>query len=152
MGNSYVTFSDNIDEIFLGPAQDHANKWSSVFFNWVEPVIAKGMQGKLRKIDDLFDLPECLTINLITEKFQHSIESTTTVFRAMHKSFGKEFYLVGILRLVADLAGFAGPLILNALLSQETSTATGTDVKPYLLAAGLFSVTVLCRNLLPAIN
>lgn len=39
------------------------------------------------------------------------------LFKALHKVFWKEFYSVGVLRFIADLAGFAGPMLLNRYVS-----------------------------------
>lgn len=36
---------------------------------------------------------------------------------ALHKCFWFQFYSIGILKLIADCAGFAGPMLLNKLVS-----------------------------------
>lgn len=36
-----------------------------------------------------------------------------TLLKALHKVFWVEFYSVGILKFIADLAGFGGPMLLN---------------------------------------
>ena len=41
----------------------------------------------------------------------------TTLFRALNKAFGLHYYPLGILKLLNDLLGFAGPLLLHALVS-----------------------------------
>jgi ATP-binding cassette subfamily C (CFTR/MRP) protein 10 len=43
--------------------------------------------------------------------------STRSLLKALNSTFGWEYYSLGILKLVADLAGFAGPLLLNLLVS-----------------------------------
>lgn len=107
-------------------------------------LIEKGVVGSLRQIDDLYDLPESLLVNRINDHFQRSIDSTKTMFRALHKSFGREFYLIGVLRLISDLSGFAGPLLLGGLLSvKATADSSEIDRRPYYFAAGLFGSTVL---------
>ncbi|XP_061173578.1 ATP-binding cassette sub-family C member 10-like [Saccostrea echinata] len=40
-----------------------------------------------------------------------------TLLKALNSAFGWEYYSLGILKLFADLAGFAGPLLLNFLVS-----------------------------------
>lgn len=64
---------------------------------------------------------------------------------ALHKAFGKEFYLIGLLRFTADVSGFAGPLLLGGLLSAEASDNSGTDIMPYVYALGLFGSAILCK-------
>lgn len=39
-----------------------------------------------------------------------------TLLRALHACFGVQFYSIGILKLVSDMAGFAGPILLNYLI------------------------------------
>ncbi|KAJ8730790.1 hypothetical protein PYW08_002203 [Mythimna loreyi] len=39
-----------------------------------------------------------------------------TLLRALHTCFGWQFYSIGILKLISDMAGFAGPILLNFLI------------------------------------
>lgn len=129
----------------LGAAQDDAPLLSRLLFYWVNPLIDKGISGHLKKIDDLFDLPESLTISNISERLQNAIDDSSSLFKALHRSFGFEFYAIGILRFIADMSGFAGPLLLGALISERTTDKTGTDLKPYFYAMGLFASTLLSK-------
>jgi len=53
------------------------------------------------------------------------LEQPTTLFRALNKAFGWHYYPLGILRLINDLLGFAGPLLLHALVSfMENNTVS----------------------------
>ncbi|XP_055853767.1 ATP-binding cassette sub-family C member 10 [Episyrphus balteatus] len=141
--NRYVYFHFNLNELLLGHAQDEASCLSKFFFYWVEPLITKGVAGNLKRIEDLFDLPDCLNISRISEKLHMQISRTKSTFWALHKTFGREFYLIGILRFIADTSGFAGPLLLGGLLSQAGTDLTGTDSEPYWYALGLFGSTLL---------
>lgn len=116
--NEYHRLSvDGNEELWvLGAANDGYHFISKLFFHWVNPLIKKGSLGKLKKNEDLFDLPECLNIKAIAEKLQKHINYGRTLFKALHRSFGIEFYLIGILRLLSDLSSFAGPLLLGAIL------------------------------------
>lgn len=40
-----------------------------------------------------------------------------TLLRALHTCFALQFYSIGILKLISDMAGFAGPLLLNRLVA-----------------------------------
>ena len=54
--------------------------------------------------------------------------STTqrTLLGSLHHAFGCQYYCIGILRLLADALGFAGPLLLHALVSfMENSKVCG---------------------------
>lgn len=152
----YTRFFEDFDEAVLGPIQDEANFLSRLVFYWVKPLIAKGVAGNLRKNDDLFDLPECLNMNRVADKLQKQLDAAKTLFAALHKIFGWEFYLIGLLRLLADLSGFAGPILLGGLLRSENfsnatvpgedcDTCYAMDFRPYYYALGLlFSTLISC--------
>ncbi|XP_053697505.1 ATP-binding cassette sub-family C member 10 [Sabethes cyaneus] len=155
LSNTYTRFLEEIDETALGPIQDDANWLSKLIFYWVTPLITKGVAGKLRKSDDLFDLPECLNMNQIVGKLQRYLDCTYSLFKSLHKSFGWEFYLIGILRLLADLSGFAGPILLGGLLrsenhsngtiihSNDCDNCNAMDIRPYYYALGLLISTLI---------
>lgn len=127
----------------LGPAQDEAPLLSRLIFYWVNPLIDKGLMGRLKRIDDLFDLPETLNIYNTIERVQIALERTRSLLRTLHKAFGFEFYAIGILRFVGDMSGFAGPLLLAALLNHKNEDQMGTDLVAYGYALGLFGVTLI---------
>lgn len=139
----YVYFNADFNETILGHAQDEANSFSKLLFIWVNPLISKGVAGHLKKIEDLFDLPECLSVTRISERLQQAISSSSSLFWALHKAFGREFYLIGLYRFIADTAGFAGPLLLGGLLKESTTENAGTDVRPYFYALGLLAASLI---------
>lgn len=110
-------------------------------------MIEKGICGNLKKVDDLFDLPESLNIASLADRFHQSVDNTKKLFHALHKSFSREFYSIGLLRLMADMSGFAGPILLGGLLTTSSDStennAENGDYKPYLYALGLFASTLL---------
>ncbi|XP_017854480.1 multidrug resistance-associated protein 7 [Drosophila busckii] len=137
----YTYFQFDLNESHLGHAQDEAN-WASRFtFHWVQLLINKGVAGKLKRIEDLFDLPDALNVTILTEQLHLALGRTQTLLRALHKCFGWEFYLIGLLRLVADLSSFAGPMLLGGLLRQDETQAD--DKRAYYYALGLFGSTLL---------
>ncbi|CRL01103.1 CLUMA_CG014374, isoform A [Clunio marinus] len=129
----------------LGSAYDGFNFFSKLNFHWVNPLIKKGVLGKLRRNEDLFDLPEFLNIKKLFEKLKRSLDVSKSLFKALHRSFGVEFYSIGILRLLSDISNFAGPLLLGGLLRVGTDDGTENDDngKAYYYAAGLFFTTLL---------
>lgn len=69
-------------------------------------------------------------------------ERNASLFRALHRCFGLQFYLVGLLKLTADCAGFAGPMLLNRLVSFIEDKSE--DMRyGYGYAAGLFTITLI---------
>lgn len=156
LSQTYTRFLEDIDESVLGPIEDDANFLSKLTFYWVRPLITKAVAGKLKTNEDLFDLPECLIMNLIVDKLQRHIAVVGSLFKALHRSFGWEFYLIGLLRLLADLSGFAGPILLGGLLRSENFVGNGTmpsndncdtcsafDFRPYYYALGLLLATLI---------
>ncbi|XP_076314216.1 LOW QUALITY PROTEIN: ATP-binding cassette sub-family C member 10-like [Tachypleus tridentatus] len=65
-----------------------------------------------------------------------------SLLQVLHRCFGKEFYLIGMLKLLADSLGFAGPLMLNLLVSFLENKLEPASHGCY-YAAGLFSATFL---------
>ena len=142
--NTYHRLSvDGDEESFtLAAAYDGFNFFNKLIFRWVNPLIAKGVLGKLKKNDDLFDLPEQMNIKNLAESLQKNLNTGKSMFKALHRSFGIEFYSIGILRLFSDLSNFAGPLLLGGLLRSGMSDDAGVKTA-YYYAAGLFITTLV---------
>lgn len=64
-----------------------------------------------------------------------------SLLRALNKAFGIEYYTLGILKLLADCLGFAGPILLNLLVSYM-ETKSEKEENGYLYATGLFLATL----------
>lgn len=143
LGNEYVRFQQHPDDIALGPAQSRASLISLLYFSWVNPLIRIAVERRLQSINDLFALPESISLTRITEKFQQNIDRSRTLFQALHSSFGREFYLIGLLRLIADSSGFAGPLLLGGLLRSEFNESSRFQSEALLYAGGLFLAAIL---------
>lgn len=143
IGNAYIRFQDDVQVMTLGAAQDDTPWLSRLIFFWVNPLIEKGLLGKLRNIDDLFDLPTVLNVDAIIERTQNAFKGVRSLLRALNRAFGWEFYSIGFLRFFGDISGFAGPLLLAALLNHKNDDKTGTDFEAYMYALGLFSMTLI---------
>ena len=73
-------------------------------------------------------------------------QKSSSLLKALHICFGLQFYSIGILKFIADCAGFMGPLLLNKLVRFiETKSESIQD--GYLYAAGLLAVTFVCKYL-----
>lgn len=147
LSHRYTYFHFELNEALLGHAQDEANWLSRFIFHWVQPLISKGVAGKLRRIEDLFDLPDALNVSRLSERLHMALSQSQSVLRALHKCFGFEFYAIGLLRLVADISSFAGPLLLGGLLRQSARDDGQETVelnnRAYYYALGLFGSTLL---------
>lgn len=130
---SYGGFLEDTDPHYLGVAKEESRIGflNKVFFRWVYPLIKKAYRGNLKNPDDVFDLPESLTPHYVAQgvkKEWDSLEKLDPVTSPvevpkvklktlLYKCFGKEFFLIGILKFLNDCAGFAGPILLNCVVS-----------------------------------
>ncbi|XP_067681975.1 ATP-binding cassette sub-family C member 10-like [Haliotis asinina] len=71
-----------------------------------------------------------------------SKSKSDSLFRALNSAFGVEYYLLGILKLLADGLGFAGPILLNLLVSYIDNKKE-PEYHGYIYAAGLMISTFL---------
>ena len=105
-----------------------------LFLHWVNPLIVKGRRGKIHSADDVFDLPLQSSASEVGEKFWSILSSFRTLLdgpeqrseqgqqrsfllRALAKTFLTEFLTIGILKFLADCAGFASPILLNLVVT-----------------------------------
>ncbi|GFN76447.1 multidrug resistance-associated protein 7-like [Plakobranchus ocellatus] len=65
------------------------------------------------------------------------------LFKALSSTFGREYFCLGILKLLADCFGFAGPIILNLLVTFVESDVSQDSYKGYVFASALFLSTLL---------
>lgn len=66
--NAYVRFTEEGDPTYLGVALEDANWLSKLLFYWVNPLMEKGLQGKISNSEDLYDLPMSLNCGLVSSK------------------------------------------------------------------------------------
>ncbi|XP_045480272.1 ATP-binding cassette sub-family C member 10 [Harmonia axyridis] len=168
ISHSYVSLvNDNGDYSYLGIAMENESWLSKLLFSWANPLMEKGDNEMLQESEDLFDLPcdmHCSYISNKMEKHMTSGNETTpstetvsgqnppeviftkrnnlSLLKALHKCFWKEFYGVGILKFISDCSGFAGPLLLNRLVTFIEDKNEPIHLG-YLYAAGLASTTLL---------
>lgn len=162
--STYSRFREELDPYYLGVAQEDSTPCSNLLFYWVNPLMDKGVAGKLNNADDLFDLPLPLTSATINQKIQVALsrpvpviqEELTSIaepqppprhkpislFRALHKCFGFQFYGIGILKLIGDCAGFVGPMLLHGLVTFIEDKNEPVEYG-YMYAAGLFVSTTI---------
>lgn len=148
LGTQYFRFHDDVQIEALGRAQNEAPCLSKLLFYWVTPLIEKGLSGNLKTIDDLFDLPDSLSISNTAERLQNAIVLSVNSLRALHRVFGFEFYAIGLLRFSADMLSFTGPLLLNSLLSNKFDDQNEVDLMSYAYAVGLFATTLVGKAII----
>lgn len=65
-----------------------------------------------------------------------------SLLRLLHKCFGWQFYSVGTLKLLADLSGFMGPLLLNRFIGFIEDADQPISIG-YAYAASMFFVALI---------
>ncbi|KAH9632341.1 hypothetical protein HF086_010266 [Spodoptera exigua] len=65
-----------------------------------------------------------------------------TLLRALHSCFGIQFYSIGILKLISDMAGFAGPILLNNLIKFVEDESIDQHLG-YVYAGSLLGATLI---------
>lgn len=67
-----------------------------------------------------------------------------SLLRALHRCFGFQFYIIGILKLISDITAFAGPMLLNKLVGFIEDKSE--DIKwGYIFALALVISTTVCK-------
>ena len=149
-GLSSQEISDELTKV-----DENSGLLSRISFSWVYKLMKKGLCGKVNLPEDLFHLPQSLFTKTVSDSFQSVLErlhkslvkirsnsssseekhTQSTVkkyllLKALHKAFGVRYYSVGILKFVGDCLGFAGPLLLHALVSfMEDKNVSGIRVR-----------------------
>ena len=124
------------DPYYLGVAKEESRIGflNKLFFKWVNPLIKKAGKGQLQQPDDVFDLPEALTPHAVAAEVRRTWEQLqklepvtrpdqappVSLLRLLFTCYGREFLLIGLLKFVADCAGFAGPGRILCLLNCST--------------------------------
>jgi len=147
-GHSYSQFQEDMDPFYLGVAQEGSSFLSRMFFHWVTPLMNKGVEARLTGTEELFDLPAELSTRTVSRQFEQALnfyppaERKNSLLRSLHKCFGLQFYSIGILKLLADVAGFASPMLLSGLVTfiedKEENIQLGL-----MYAGGLFLATAI---------
>lgn len=133
----YVRFREDFDHNYLGTAMEDIGVVSKFFFVWVNRLMEKGAKDRINRPEDMYDLPDELTSmhqKCLTPG--SSVHGDASLFSILHRRFAMQFYGIGVLKLIADLAGLASPLLLRELLL-FIETPGITMFKGYLYAVGI---------------
>lgn len=105
-----------IDDVSLLCNDECASVLSRLFFGWTNSLIAKGYNCQLQHIDDLYELPPSLHISTVDDRFRdcttkyrrHDRARSFNLASILLRTFGVEYGILGVLRLIADCLSFAG--------------------------------------------
>uniref|UniRef100_A0A673JBF9 ATP-binding cassette sub-family C member 10 n=1 Tax=Sinocyclocheilus rhinocerous TaxID=307959 RepID=A0A673JBF9_9TELE len=125
-------------------AEDGCSWLSRLLYLWLNPLLRRGKRGELEKPCDVFQLPHRLRTK--ARMCEGGTQRDVKLLQVLHKAFGLRYYLLGVLKLVASMLAFAGPLLLGGLVGfMETEGAPLS--KGVWCAVGLFASTFLAAVL-----
>uniref|UniRef100_A0A671P0A7 ATP-binding cassette sub-family C member 10 n=1 Tax=Sinocyclocheilus anshuiensis TaxID=1608454 RepID=A0A671P0A7_9TELE len=125
-------------------AEDGCSWLSRLLYLWLNPLLRRGKRGELEKPCDVFQLPYRLRTK--ARMCEGGAQCDVKLLQVLHKAFGLRYYLLGVLKLVASMLAFAGPLLLGGLVGfMETEGAPLS--KGVWCAVGLFASTFLAAGL-----
>ena len=147
---------NNAKDLHLLPNKLNSNDIDQKFCNIFNPINSNTQLGTN---PDFSSTRSIATVDissrtlLHTQRNEHSmpnVDFRTTkgsstkpsLLKALHIAFGVEYYLLGILKLLADGAGFAGPVLLN-LLVKYIEEKEENESYGYIYASGLLLSTFL---------
>ena len=131
-------------------------------------MIGKAYRGALHHPDDVFDLPETMSVHMVAGRVSRQAEQMAklvpvtsqqqpedeqpqiSLVRLLYNCWGKQFFAIGLLKLLNDCAGFAGPLLLHAVVDfMETPGQPALEGYLYalLLALSRFSFVLALLRL-----
>lgn len=139
----------------LGKAQENCSLLSRLTFHWVQSLMARGASRKIENFDDLYCLPKALDTFYVEESFKSRRmgqgNEKRSLLATLNRTFGKEFYPLGILKFTADILGFLGPLLLNWLVIFMEKPKE-PRWHGYIYASGLFLTTLFTALLTSHFN
>ncbi|KAF7639382.1 hypothetical protein Mgra_00001051 [Meloidogyne graminicola] len=117
--------------------------FSELFFLWTNKLIRKGYKGDIKQVDDVFELPNSLDLNLLGSVISFDTERTVNFAPTLFKFYGHQFFMLGILRFVGDIFKFASPILLHILIFSLQGQEFFTSYK----CCALLFVTMLLASL-----
>uniref|UniRef100_A0A672G572 ATP-binding cassette, sub-family C (CFTR/MRP), member 10 n=1 Tax=Salarias fasciatus TaxID=181472 RepID=A0A672G572_SALFA len=146
-------------------AEDGSGCASRLFYLWLSPLLRRGRRGELDRPDQVYHLPRKLRTAAVRSYFEQCWEACggrspgspevggatepdgeVGLLRVLHTAFGRRYYVLGALKATVNLSSFAGPLLLNGLVSYMEEGAAPAS-RGVCCALGLFASTLLCSVL-----
>ncbi|XP_060205268.1 ABC transporter C family member 13 isoform X1 [Lycium barbarum] len=122
------------------------NCWDLIAFKSIKPVMECGVKRQLN-FEDLLELPidmdpsSCHTLLLTCWKAQQRNEhSHPSLIKTICRAYGWQYFRLGLLKVLNDCLGFAGPLLLNKLIRFLQQGSRDYDGYILALSLGLSSV------------
>ena len=124
--------------------EETASLFSRLFFTWLSPLMSTGSVRALEH-SDLYALRERDTAlhnsrRLAAEWARVRAAGGSSFFRATHRAYGAEFWLIGLLKLVNDVCIFVNPWLIYQITDYIAENEQGTSaVMAFVYAFGIFA-------------
>ncbi|XP_031389468.1 ABC transporter C family member 13 isoform X2 [Punica granatum] len=135
------------DESFLRDPGDADSFWNQMVFKSIDFVMNRGVLKQL-DFEDLLPLPTDMNPSSCHEKLQSCWEaqwnqndSDPSLFRSLFHAYGWAYLSLGLLKVINDCIGFAGPLLLNRLI-RFLERGSG-HLEGYVLAVSLGGTSIV---------
>lgn len=97
---------------------------SQLTLSWMNPLLVYGYVCRILTQGDLLALPKSLDTVTVCDAFANRVRKLVAqtlrpkrpLLAAFNSMYGWKYYPLGLLKLAADLAGFAGPVLLHELV------------------------------------
>ncbi|KAL8456965.1 hypothetical protein ACS0TY_034986 [Phlomoides rotata] len=140
MVDSLLPYQRDIEE---GPLNDSGiicKTWHLLTFKTIDPVMQNGVKKQL-DFEDLLHLPMDMDPSSCHSLLLRMWETHPSLFQTICSAYGWPYFWIGLLKMVNDCLGFAGPLLLNKLIRFLQQGSRNVD--GYVLAISLGLVSVL---------
>uniref|UniRef100_A0A4W3KB27 ATP-binding cassette, sub-family C (CFTR/MRP), member 10 n=1 Tax=Callorhinchus milii TaxID=7868 RepID=A0A4W3KB27_CALMI len=117
--------------------EDGAGCLSRLFYLWLNPMMERGRSGELSRPCDVCLLPPAWV------SAGQGDPKELCLLSVFHRAFGRRYYMLGLLKLMASMLGFVGPLLLSCLVTYMES-----DSQP--VSLGFAYALGLCLSTLTA--
>ena len=101
-------------------AEERASWLSRLLFTWLTPLVITGFKRPLQP-DDVWPLPKPYATTVSSARFEtewhrESTGAKPSLLRALHRTFGRYFYLAALPLMVQNASQFVPPVLLRLLI------------------------------------
>ncbi|XP_025614974.1 ABC transporter C family member 13 isoform X2 [Arachis hypogaea] len=147
LGDPLLSYDSSLEEGGHHDLETNESIWDLMTFKFIAPVMNRGVVKQLDS-EDLLQIPTNMAPSschdIISSCWRAQLTndaSKPSLFRALCSAYGWSYLYLGLLKVINDCIGFAGPLLLNKLiqfLQQGSVTSDG-----YLLAVSLGLTSII---------
>ncbi|OWA53530.1 Multidrug resistance-associated protein 7 [Hypsibius exemplaris] len=117
-------------------------------FLWVDPLMRRGANGRLRRADDLFEMPQKLRADQHAEALQRELarnakSSKYYLPQVLIRLWGLRWLLLGVMKFAYSFLQYSSPLFVNVLVETIENPGKYPEYVGYLYGFGLIAVNLI---------